>query len=44
LRIEIDTRRFPAEMLVDCVRVYASVRRYGRAKPRGEGKLPFEKP
>lgn len=34
---------FPAEMLVDYVRVYEKVGGYGEAKPRGKGKLPFEK-
>jgi beta-glucanase (GH16 family) len=32
---------FPAEMLVDYVRVYDKLGGYGKAKPRGEGKLPF---
>jgi beta-glucanase (GH16 family) len=32
---------FPAEMVVDYVRVYEKVGGYGKAKPRGEGKLPF---
>lgn len=35
---------FPAEMLVDYVRVYDKVGGYGKIKPRGEGKLPFGKP
>ncbi|QEL18004.1 glycoside hydrolase family 16 protein [Limnoglobus roseus] len=35
---------FPAEMVVDYVRVYDKVGGPGRAKPRGEGKLPFGKP
>jgi beta-glucanase (GH16 family) len=35
---------FPAEMLVDYVRVYDRVGGYGKAKTRGEGKLPFGKP
>jgi beta-glucanase (GH16 family) len=35
------TTVFPAEMLVDYVRVYEKVDGYGRTKPRGEGKLPF---
>jgi beta-glucanase (GH16 family) len=34
---------FPAEMLVDYVRVYEKVGGYGKPKPRGEGKLPFVK-
>ena len=35
------TTRFPAEMLVDYVRVYEKVSGYGATPPRGEGKLPF---
>jgi beta-glucanase (GH16 family) len=35
------TTQFPAEMLVDYVRVYEKVGGYGQAKPRGAGKLPF---
>ncbi|MFL5338703.1 MAG: family 16 glycosylhydrolase [Gemmataceae bacterium] len=35
------TTPFPAEMLVDYVRVYDKVGGYGPAKPRGAGKLPF---
>ena len=38
------TTAFPAEMLVDYVRVYDKVGGYGKTKPRGTGKLPFEKP
>jgi beta-glucanase (GH16 family) len=38
------TTEFPAEMLVDYVRVYEKVGGYGKLKPRGEGKLPFGKP
>jgi beta-glucanase (GH16 family) len=34
---------FPAEMIVDHVRVYDKVTGYGKAKPRGAGKLPFGK-
>ncbi|VTT99837.1 glycoside hydrolase : Glycoside hydrolase family 16 OS=Planctomyces limnophilus (strain ATCC 43296 / DSM 3776 / IFAM 1008 / 290) GN=Plim_1398 PE=4 SV=1: Glyco_hydro_16 [Gemmataceae bacterium] len=34
---------FPAEMLVDYVRVYEKVGGYGKPKPRGDGKLPFAK-
>jgi beta-glucanase (GH16 family) len=37
------TTVFPVEMLVDYVRVYEKVGGYGKAKPRGKGKLPFEK-
>jgi len=35
---------FPAEMVVDYVRVYEKAGGYGKTKARGEGKLPFEKP
>ena len=35
---------FPAEMVVDYVRVYERDGGYGPLKPRGEGKLPFDKP
>jgi beta-glucanase (GH16 family) len=35
---------FPAEMLVDYVRVYDKVGGYGPAKPRGPGKFPFPTP
>jgi beta-glucanase (GH16 family) len=38
------TTAFPAEMVVDYVRVYDKVGGYGKPKPRGEGKLPFDKP
>jgi beta-glucanase (GH16 family) len=38
------TTKFPAEMVVDYVRVYQKVGGYGRTKPRGKGKLPFGKP
>lgn len=34
------TTRFPAEMLVDYVRVYDRVGGYGAVRPRGEGALP----
>lgn len=37
------TTVFPAEMVVDYVRVYDRVGGYGKTKPRGEGKLPFAK-
>jgi beta-glucanase (GH16 family) len=37
------TTLFPVEMLVDYVRVYEKVGGYGKTKPRGKGKLPFEK-
>ena len=39
-----NTTLFPAEMLVDYVRVYDKVGGYAKIKPRGEGKLPFAKP
>jgi beta-glucanase (GH16 family) len=32
---------FPAEMVVDYVRVYEKVGGYGKTKPRGDGPLPF---
>jgi beta-glucanase (GH16 family) len=35
--------QFPAEMVVDYVRVYDKVGGYGTGKPMGEGKLPFQK-
>jgi beta-glucanase (GH16 family) len=38
------TTVFPAEMVVDYVRVYERVGVYEKTKPRGEGKLPFGKP
>src|SRR6185369_16900331 len=38
------TTQFPAEMVVDYVRVYEQVRAYGPAGPRAAGKLPFDKP
>jgi beta-glucanase (GH16 family) len=38
------TTPFPAEMVVDYVRVYDKVEGYAKTKPRGEGKLPFGKP
>jgi beta-glucanase (GH16 family) len=37
------TTVFPAEMVVDYVRVYDKVGGYGEVKPRRGGKLPFEK-
>ncbi len=36
------TTAFPAEMVVDYVRVYDKVGGYGEPKPRGEGKFPFK--
>jgi beta-glucanase (GH16 family) len=36
------TTVFPAEMVVDYVRVYEKVGGYGPVKPRGKGKLPYE--
>jgi beta-glucanase (GH16 family) len=38
------TTAFPAEMIVDYVRVYDKIGGYGEPKQRGEGKLPFTKP
>jgi beta-glucanase (GH16 family) len=38
------TTVFPVEMLIDYVRAYEKVGGYGKAKPRGDGKLPFDKP
>ena len=37
------TTAFPVEMVVDYVRAYERVGGHGDAKPRGAGKLPFEK-
>jgi beta-glucanase (GH16 family) len=34
---------FPVEMVIDYVRVYEKARGYGDIKPRGAGKLPFDK-
>jgi beta-glucanase (GH16 family) len=38
------TTAFPVEMLVDYVRVYEKVGGYGKPKPRGQGKFPFDAP
>lgn len=38
------TTQFPADMVVDYVRVYEKVGGYGKPKPRSTGKLPFGKP
>ena len=35
--------KFPAELVVDYVRVYDKVGGYGQAKPRGAGRLPWRK-
>jgi beta-glucanase (GH16 family) len=35
--------QFPAEMVVDYVRVYDKVGGYGPVKPRGKGRLPWQK-
>ena len=35
--------RFPAELVVDSVRVYDKVGGYGPAKPRGKGRFPWQK-
>jgi beta-glucanase (GH16 family) len=34
---------FPAELVIDYVRVYDKVGGYGAPKPRGDGNLPFQK-
>jgi beta-glucanase (GH16 family) len=39
-----NTTVFPVEMVVDYVRVYERVGGYGKPKPRGAGKLPFDEP
>ena len=38
-----DQTRFPAELVVDYVRVYDKVGGYGEPKPRAKGKLPWHK-
>jgi beta-glucanase (GH16 family) len=38
------TTTFPAEMVVDYVRVYDKIGGYGATRPRSPGKLPFVKP
>jgi hypothetical protein len=38
------TTVFPAEMVVDYVRVYHKAGGYGKPRPRGEGPLPFGRP
>lgn len=35
--------RFPAELIVDYVRVYDRVGGYGMPKPRGKGRFPYQK-
>jgi beta-glucanase (GH16 family) len=35
--------RFPAELVVDYVRVYDRVGGYGKPAPRGKGRLPYQK-
>ena len=37
------TTQFPAELVIDYIRVYDRVGGYGEAKPRGKGKLPYQK-
>lgn len=37
------TTAFPAEMLVDYVRVYEKAGGHGKTRPRGPGKLPFDR-
>ena len=38
-----DETQFPAELVVDYVRVYDKVGGYGEPKPRGKGVLPWQK-
>jgi beta-glucanase (GH16 family) len=38
-----DETRFPAELVVDYVRVYDKVGGYGPAKARGPGVMPWQK-
>ena len=38
-----DQTRFPAELVVDYVRVYDKVGGYGPVKPRGPGVMPWQK-
>jgi beta-glucanase (GH16 family) len=38
-----DSTTFPVDMVVDYVRVYDRTDGYGEAKPRGDGKLPFNR-
>src|SRR5258708_4279860 len=38
------TTVFPAEMVIDYVRLYEKAGGYGNTKPRGAGTLPFGKP
>lgn len=38
-----DETRFPAEMVVDYVRVYDKIGGYGPPKPRGKGRFPWQK-
>jgi beta-glucanase (GH16 family) len=35
--------KFPAELIVDYVRVYDKVGGYGATRPRGAGRLPWQK-
>ena len=35
--------KFPAELVVDYVRVYKKKLRYGSTKPRGKGRMPWQK-
>jgi beta-glucanase (GH16 family) len=35
--------QFPAELVVDYVRVYDKAGGYGHPRPRGKGQLPFQK-
>lgn len=36
--------KFPVEMVVDYVRVYEKIGGYEKVRPRGQGRLPFNKP
>ncbi|MDH4052566.1 MAG: glycoside hydrolase family 16 protein [Rubrivivax sp.] len=38
-----EATKFPAELVVDYVRVYDKVGGYGAAKPRGKGRMPWHK-
>jgi len=38
-----DATKFPAELVVDYVRVFDKVGGYGDPKPRGKGRLPWQK-
>jgi beta-glucanase (GH16 family) len=38
-----EATHFPAELVVDYVRVYDKVGGYGEPKPRGKGRFPWQK-